>query len=378
MGSSIKRSKKGWTARWRDINGVGQWKAGFSTKKEADDYWKDQEAQVRKGRRANASDLNLILYDYVMEHWKHTLDVRKSTKEDYQRALRSHIIPVFGETRMSDIRPNDIKAFAVNLKDVKGLAPRTVEKILNLLAQILKTAVENEYLLRSPFEKVKRPKAQKLSEPVPLTKDQVQAIVNELPEMYQLMVWIGYWTAMRPSEILGLTWEQLDFEGQSIKIDRQLSRDTSLVHEPKGLKTKASARTNGFPKVLQELIRGHVEKFGLGPHGLLLQNRLGGILRYPDAARLFREAAERAGVQLASGQNMHQLRHTCVSTMASLGISPKEIQVWVGHKSIMETMDTYGHLFPDATSKIAARLDTFADEQEQFVKLDLIQLAEGS
>ena len=35
MGSSIKRSKKGWSARWRDIDGVGQWKSGFQTKKEA-------------------------------------------------------------------------------------------------------------------------------------------------------------------------------------------------------------------------------------------------------------------------------------------------------------------------------------------------------
>ena len=377
MGSSIKRSKKGWTARWRDINGVGQWKAGFASKKEADDYWKDQEALVRKGRRANVSDLNLTLYEYIMDHWKQTLDVRKSTKQDYQRALRSHIVPVFGETRMCDIRPNDIKAFSVMLKDEKRLAPRTVEKILNLLAQILKTAVENEFLLKSPFDKVKRPKAQKLREPIPLTKDQVQAIANELQEIYRLLIWVGYWTAMRPSEVLGLTWEQLDFKEESIKIDRQLSRDTSLVHEPKGLKTKASARTIGFPKVLQELIRDHVAKFGLGPHGLLLQNRLGGVLRYPDAARLFREAAKRAGVELAPGENLHQLRHTCVSTMASLGISPKEIQVWVGHKSIMETMDTYGHLFPDATSKIAARLDTFADEHEEYVKIDLVKLAEG-
>ena len=120
---------------------------------------------------------------------------------------------------MCDIRPNDIKAFSVMLKDEKRLAPRTVEKILNLLAQILKTAVENEFLLKSPFDKVKRPKAQKLRRPIPLMKDQVQAIANELQEIYRLLVWIGYWTAMRPSEVLGLTWEQLDFKEESIKID---------------------------------------------------------------------------------------------------------------------------------------------------------------
>jgi len=374
MGSSVKRSRKGWTARWRDVNGVGRWKAGFATKKDADDYWKDQEAKVRKGKSGNRLELNITLYDYVMDEWRQTLDVRKSTKEDYQRALRSHIIPQFGETGINDIKPNDIKAFAVMLKEDKHLAPRTVEKILNLLAQILKTAVDNEYLSRSPFDKLKRTKAQKLNKPVPLTLEQVRAIANELPEVYRLMVWIGYWTAMRPSEILGLTWEQLNFDEESIVIDRQLSRDTSLVHEPKGLKTKASARTIGFPVTLRKLIAEHIEKFGLGPHGLLLQNRLGGVLRYPDAARLFRNAARSAGVPLVEGQNMHQLRHTCVSTLVSIGISPKEIQEWVGHKSIVETMDTYGHLFPDATGKIAARLDSFAKEHEQYEKVELISI----
>jgi integrase len=271
---------------------------------------------------------------------------------------------------MCSIKPQDIKAFGVMLKNEKSLSPRTVEKILNLLAQILKSAVENEYLLRSPFEKVKRGKAEKLNEPVPLTRDQIQGIVNNLPEKYRIMVWIGYWTGMRPSEILGLTWEQLDFENEKIKIDRQLSRDTSLVHEPKGLKTKASARTIGFPKVLQAEIKDHVDKFGFGPHNLILQNRVGGILRYPDARRLFSNAAK--GTGLAVGQSLHQLRHTCVSTMASLGISPKEIQAWVGHKSIVETMDVYGHLFPDATNKVAARLDTFADESETYVRSDFV------
>lgn len=370
MGSSIKRSKKGWSARWRDIDGVGQWKSGFQTKKEADDYWKDQEALVRKGRRTNVADMNMTLRDYVIDKWRLTLDVRPATKADYQRALRSHIIPVFGDLPMSSIKPEDIKAFAVVLKNEKRLAPRTSEKILNLLAQILKTAVINDYLYKNPFEQIKRGTAEKLNEVQPLTFSEVQEIVNNLAPQYQIMVWIGYWTGMRPSELLGLTYEQLDFEAGTIEIDRQLSRDTKIVHEPKGLKTKASRRTIGFPKVLQEQIKQHVETYGLGPSGLLMQNRLGGVLRYPDANRLFRNASRGVG-RLKSGQGMHQLRHACVSTLANLGVSPKDIQVWVGHKGISETMDVYGHLFPDAKNKVAARLDAFAIESEEYEKVDL-------
>jgi integrase len=352
------------------VDGVGQWKSGFKTKKEADNYWKDQEALVRKGRRTNVADLNMTLYDYVLYKWKLTLDVRPATKADYQRALRSHILPVFGDTAMSTIKPEDIKAFGVMLKNEKGLAPRTTEKILNLLAQILRAAVINEYLFRSPFEQIKRGTAEKLNEVQPLSFIEIQTIVDNLAPEYQIMVWIGYWTGMRPSELLGLTFEQLDFENGTIEIDRQLSRDTSIIHEPKGLKTKASRRTIGFPTVLQEQIKRHIKVYGLGPSGLILQNRLGGVLRYPDANRLFRNASKGIG-GLKSGQGMHQLRHACVSTLANIGVSPKDIQVWVGHKGISETMDVYGHLFPDAKNKVAARLDAFAHESEASRKLDL-------
>lgn len=370
MGSSVKRSKKSWTARWRDVDGVGQWKSGFKTKKDADNYWKDQEALVRKGRRTNVTDLNMTLYDYVLYKWKFTLDVRPATKADYQRALRTHVLPVFGDSAMSTIKPEDIKAFGVMLKNEKGLAPRTTEKILNLLAQILRAAVINEYLYRSPFSQIKRGTAEKLNEVQPLSFIEVQSIVDNLAPQYQIMIWIGYWTGMRPSELLGLTFEQLDFENGTIEIDRQLSRNTSIIHEPKGLKTKASRRTIGFPSVLQEQIKQHIKVYGLGPSGLILQNRLGGVLRYPDANRLFRNASKGIG-GLKSGQGMHQLRHACVSTLANIGVSPKDIQVWVGHKGISETMDVYGHLFPDAKNKVAARLDAFAHESESSRKLGM-------
>lgn len=49
----------------------------------------------------------------------------------------------------------------------------------------------------------------------------------------------------------------------------------------------------------------------------------------------------------------------------------QSIQVWVGHKGISETMDVYGHLFPDAKNKVAAHLDAFAIESEEYEKVEL-------
>ena len=370
MASAIKRSKRSWTARWRDRNGKTVMLAGFSSEKAALDHAKNQEFYVRQGKRTSPSELKMTLDEFCREVWRPTLDIRTSTKEDYQRALRSHILPKFGSIPMAEIKKAHLQAWAVELKTSKGLSPRTVEKLLNLLAAILKVAVENEYLNKNPFTGWTRGKAMKLNKVRPLTQEQVEEIANNLPNKYRLMVWIGFWTGMRPSEILGLTWEQLDFEGGKIIVDRQISRQTSYVHEPAGLKTENSDREAPFPKVLQSLVKEHVHIYGLGPEGLLLRNRTGGVLRYKDAARLFRIASRPVG--LKAGEGMHQLRHTFVSTCISLGVNIKDIQTYVGHASITETMDTYGHLFPDSVDKVNAQLDTYANEQKKFATLNIV------
>ena len=73
--------------------------------------------------------------------------------------------------------------------------------------------------------------AQGIKVPFPIQAATIpDAIARNLAPQYRIMVWIGFWTGMRPSEVLGLTWGQLDFEEEKIIVDRQISRDTNQVH----------------------------------------------------------------------------------------------------------------------------------------------------
>ena len=85
---------------------------------------------------------------------------------------------------------------------------------------------------------------------------------------------------------------------------------------------------------------------------------------------MWREAARKAGLEV--GQGLHQLRHACVSNLISEGANPKEIQEWVGHTSIQETMDTYGHLFPNAKHSLASMLDNHSKKQIALIKLNVV------
>jgi len=76
-----------------------------------------------------------------------------------------------------------------------------------------------------------------------------------------------------------------------------------------------------------------------------------------EAAQMFRAAAKKVG--LKPGEGLHQLRHTCVSVLIASGANFKQIQAWVGHASISETLDTYGHLFPESMMDLADKLDYY-------------------
>lgn len=65
---------------------------------------------------------------------------------------------------------------------------------------------------------------------------------------------------------------------------------------------------------------------------------------------------EWAGLPRAYG--FHSLCHTCASSLISQGLHSRVIQARLGHTSIVETMDTYGHLFPDANDESTRALDT--------------------
>ena len=352
---------KGFSARWTTREGKPAEKGGFATRKLAIAFAQEQEALERRNKNTRPAEMNLKMDDYVVNHWAPSLDVSLQTKLDYQRQYNSHIRPFFGQRPMSSIKPEDIQKWRVSLKKAPAstgyqLSENTVEKLTNLLGAILKDAFVNDRIHVNPMVKIKRKKPKQIKKIIPLSFETVEKLANGFAPRWQLVIWIGYFTGLRPSEILGLTWDRLDFEKGSIKIDRQLSRFPNQVFEDH-LKTAKTYRTIPFPVVLQGLIQSHVNRFGLGPHGLLLQNRSGKIWRYKDASAMFREIARPLGLE--RGEGLHQLRHTFVSLLIQLNLNAKQIQEWLGHESILETMDRYGHLFPNSLNQASDLLDSY-------------------
>jgi integrase len=70
--------------------------------------------------------------------------------------------------------------------------------------------------------------------------------------------------------------------------------------------------------------------------------------------RYWLPAVEEAGL---APLRFHDLRHTCASLLIAQGAHAKEIQVRLGHASIVTTMNVYGHLLPSLDARLDAALD---------------------
>ena len=361
MASARRRGKgNNWEVRWHINKGLYGSESGFTSKKEALQYGKEQEVEARKNKTTKVTERNKTLYEYVRDNWSKTLDVKRQTLEDYQRALNTAILPTLGPIRLRDLKRTDIEAWKVNIKRKgpigKTLSDTTVEKHLNLLGGILRKAVDDGYIDKNPMPTRRgKGRVQKKRRIVPYTPDTVRLIANAFPSRWQILIWIMYYTGLRPSEALGLTYDRLNFKKAEITVDRQLSRYNDEVFSDT-LKTYSSYRVIGFPLVLQNLIKAHVAAHGLGPEQLLLKNRSGKVWRYKDAAPMFRKILQGLKIHV-DGEGLHNLRHTFVSLAIKRGVTAKKIQVWVGHKSITETLDTYGHLFPDDFEEVTSMID---------------------
>ena len=189
----------------------------------------------------------------------------------------------------------------------------------------------------------------------PLSAEEARRLLEgarggRLESLYVLAVHTG----MRRGELLGLKWEDVDLDGQIIRVRRTLTRTDNgkrlAVGEPK---SKKSCRTVRLTQRAVEALRGHrkrqlEEKLRVGglykDRGLVFAGEAGGLINPSNLRqRSFAPLLKRAGLPSIT---FHDLRHTCASLLFQTNVHPKFVQELLGHASIAITLDTYSHVLP--------------------------------
>jgi integrase len=118
-------------------------------------------------------------------------------------------------------------------------------------------------------------------------------------------------------------------------------------------KTAASIRTIPLPDVVGEVLAQHIAAYGVEPGALLFTEDDGRPIHRAKWGHIVRGATGLVKVDATS----HDFRHHAASLLIARGCSVKAVQSFLGHATAAETLDTYGHLWPDDDDKIRASID---------------------
>jgi len=341
---------------------------GFRTKTNAQAALKKAEAEVASGTYGMKASMT---FSELSETWLESvrLDVKPATYSDYAIQVRVHLVPYFGKMKIDAITRADVDGYrsakASEVKRVKRLneetgkrewvevpySTRRTNKALTVLGSIFRYAVEREYLERSPTRFMKKIKEDR-HEMAFLNPEEINRLLDACSPDFYPICFTAIMTGLRQGELFGLKWSDVSFAEKVIHV-RRTYHPTHGFGSPKSRKGE---RVVVMSPALADVLAGHKAKTGGGTDDLVFRNKDGKVIDYRNL-RLseYNKALDRAGLRRI---RFHDLRHTHAALMiANPKVNVKLLQRQMGHADIGVTLNTYGHLLPDASEGVGEALD---------------------
>ena len=291
------------------------------------------------------------------------IKLRPSTFKTSQGFLKNHIKPQIGSIPLADLTSLDLQQFYKHLLDggrvdrieakkkPKGLAPKTVRNIHQMIGSAYNLAIEQHLVTKNPTQGCALPKVEH-KEMKTLTADQLSAFFREARDsgVYELY-YLDLATGLRRGELLGLKWTDVDFQHGALKIQRAISRQNSKVVEAP-LKTKNAYRT--LPLSADAISVLKMQKCKVGNSEWVFQSPTGGPMSPDSVLHMLQRVLKRAGLPRI---RFHDLRHTFATLALENGMDVKTISAMLGHVSAVTTLDIYTHITGDMQRAAAASID---------------------
>ncbi|SFK91357.1 hypothetical protein SAMN05216275_1411 [Streptosporangium canum] len=264
MGYAEKHGK-GYRARWRDPLGNLQSMSGFPTKRTAEVYANDQEADVRASRYLDPRAGQMPVNDWI-DTWYASLDLELSTMEQYRYFLETCVRPFFVGRTLASLTPEEINVWERDLVKVYGYAPSTARGARARLVSALEAAVPSK-IARNPAlrprakgkradRRIARVMERRRTYATPLEILLVAERVGLLAGQGAFVQTIFHaWTGARWSE--GVGFDPACYHGTTIDIDWKLYELNGRFY--RGRPKDGSIRTIDVPPFLQFLLDRHLK-----------------------------------------------------------------------------------------------------------------------
>jgi integrase len=274
--------------------------------------------------------------------------VRPATLASCRDSLKH--LAIFDALELEAIRAGDVEDHVFALA---GRAPRSAELMLDTLRMILRNAKERGHVVDEAIFRLRPPRRERADMRF-LDWSEVEHLASETIEPYGNLIRFACLTGLRQGELFALRDRALRPQARTLLVDAG-ARDGQIVPT----KTSAGRRQVGLSDEALKTLRAQLLARAPNEHGLVFPSPNGHVWRKDNfMARVFRPAVRRA--ELAP-LRFHDLRHTYAALMVAAGAHPKLLQAQLGHTSINVTLNTYGHLFPDAFAEVGPALDRLVE-----------------
>ena len=247
---------------------------------------------------------------------------------------------------------------------LRKVKPNTVIHYHAIIHSALKYAVKTDMLVQNVADKVDRPKENSF-QPVFLSAEEMQRMFEALRgTKLELPVLVAAFYGFRRGEVLGLKWDAIDFERDTITIkhivtNAKIDGKCEIVCADRA-KTKSSLRSLPLVSNIREKLLALREQqkenrrvcgncYSKKYDGYVFVDAMGNIFNPRSVTANFSKLLEQNGLRHI---RFHDLRHSCASLLLANDVPLKQIQEWLGHSDIGTTANIYSHL--DYKSKITS------------------------
>lgn len=331
-------------------------KGGFRTKKEAEDALTKALNEFNNcGSVIDESNISVADYfDYWYKEYA-LVNLKYNTQNRYRNIIDNHIKPTFGAYKLKSLTPSALQEF-LNKKSMNGFAKNSIKNFYGVLSGGLKAAVyPYQYIKNNPMQYVKMPRFDTTPNDKDdlkiITLEQFNTILERFPQgsSFYIPLQVGFNTGMRAAEVCGLTWECVDLDNKTIKVEKILIGKGKGVWEFGTPKTKSSNRIITIGDSLVKILKHNQIwqkqnqlKYGkyYKKSSFVCTKENGENITTDSLKYLSRVVNYELGINF----HFHSLRHTHATMLLEAGANIKDIQARLGHSNLSTTMDTYSHV----------------------------------
>ena len=342
--------------------------SGYSKKlSEAKKSMRDKRYEVEHGIYSKEQN---IIYDAWFNEWIEvykTAVCKTSTLNLYKNVYNRYIKGVFGKKQVKSLRADAIQKF---INEMAGKYSKSVVSTINfLLYDSLQQAVRNRIIARNPMDITTQPKYKKAEKKKALTAEAEKAFLDAAKESYYYPLYrMASLTGMRIGEVLGLQWQDIDFEKGEINIVHTMSYIPKKGQYLDVPKSAASHRMIPMEKhsevyellkewrktqLQQRLKAGECWKPLEGMEDIVFTTSRGTPhfdMNVRTDQRRIVERLKKNGVEIDTC-TFHTLRHCFATRCIENGMEPKVLQAILGHSTFAMTMDLYCDMMEDTKRK---------------------------